>query len=271
MEAIMTKAEQRSPVIIKSGGQKLFGILHRPDSDTKCPAVIIVHGFASHKIGTNRSWVLLAEALRESGVAVLRFDQRGFGDSEGDFSELAIEDMVDDIEAALGYMQNLEGIDKERIALFGSSLGGALSVLAATKTKSICALALWAPVASGPLWVADWFKANPALATAADPSKALSSYRGVSLSSRFQEQFRQLSAVDALMELSDLPLLHMHGEDDDVVSMQHQKAYRLARKNARADSLFVTYPKTKHFLGYEAIFAQALTTYVEWFTKTLSA
>src|SRR6185503_7106932 len=153
---LIKEREQRSPITMVSGGEKLFGILHRP-SHQMAPAVIIIHGFASHKVGTNRSWVLLAEALREAGIAVLRFDQRGFGDSEGDFSKLAISDMLQDIQVALHYMRGLEMIDKERIALFGSSFGGALTVVAAAQSQLVRALALWAPVASGPLWIADWF------------------------------------------------------------------------------------------------------------------
>jgi alpha-beta hydrolase superfamily lysophospholipase len=265
---IMKEIEQRSQVTMLSGGDKLFGILHRP-SVHMAPAVVIIHGFASHKIGTNRSWVVLSEALREAGIAVLRFDQRGFGDSEGDFSKLAISDMLEDVQVALNYVQGLEGIDKKRIGLFGSSFGGALAVVAASQVQSVRALALWAPVASGPLWIADWFKANPTLAMSPDPGKALSTFRGITLSRLFQEQFKHFSAVEALSKLSDVPLLHMHGEEDNMIPLQHQKAYQLARKEARAESTFITYPNTNHFLGREAIAQEAMRTYVNWFTKQL--
>lgn len=264
----MEKIEERSQVTMRSGESKLFGVLHRPTHiEVQTPAVVIVHGFASHKVGTNRSWVLLAEALRKAGVAVLRFDQRGFGDSEGDFSQLAISDMLDDIQVALAYMQKLEGIDRERIALFGSSFGGALAVIAAAQAQFVRALALWAPVASGPLWIADWFKANPELAASPDPGKVLSHYRGIPLSRLFQEEFKRFSAIDALEKLGKLPILHMHGEEDTIIPLQHQRAYQLARKEATAESTFITYPKTNHFLGNEAILPEAIKMYVEWLSQ----
>lgn len=264
----MERMEARSQVTLECKGQKLFGVLHHPNIEN-APAVVIVHGFASHKIGTNRSWVLFAEALRKVGIATLRFDQRGFGDSEGDFSQLAISDMLDDIQVAVHYMQHLEGIDRERIALFGSSFGGALAVVAAAQLQCIKALALWAPVASGPLWIADWFKANPALATSLEPEKALSNYRGVFLNSIFQEQFKQFSAIEALAQLSKVPMIHQYGEEDNIISLQHQKAYQLARKEAKAESTFITYPHTHHFLGNEAVCPQAIETYVNWLVERL--
>ena len=80
--SIMTSYNEiRESVTFGNGGKKLFGVLHRPKltiSASSYPAVVVMHGFASHKIGTNRIYVKLAQSLANQGIAALRFDFRGF-------------------------------------------------------------------------------------------------------------------------------------------------------------------------------------------------
>ncbi len=128
MRGILEKTEERESIEIRSGHHKLFGILHRPICCETPPLAIIFHGFASNKHGTNRCYVKLAESLAQQGTATLRFDFRGSGDSEGQLSEFSLEDLLHDALAVLEYAEEIDGIDKERMALFGASLGGALAL-----------------------------------------------------------------------------------------------------------------------------------------------
>jgi len=270
METLCEKVDSREWLVCSNQGQQIFGVLHRPQNQAGalCPVVVTLHGFASHKVGTNRSSVLLAEELAKQGIATLRFDFRGSGDSEGHLSEIAFEDFISDVMVVLKELEQIEGIDCSRLGFYGSSLGGAIAVIAAQRSNKVSALALWAPVASGQLWIADWMRSNPELATQ-DPREGLKSYRGVPLCSAFQEQFGLMSATESLKELGQVPLLHMHGEQDKVVSIRHQLAYELVRKGASAVSEFITYPEAEHFLGYQKVLGDVLLKTANWFKKVL--
>ena len=63
-------------------GARLFGVLHEPERPCRRGALLIA-GAPQYRTGSHRSFVQLARALAEAGTAVMRFDRRGMGDSEG--------------------------------------------------------------------------------------------------------------------------------------------------------------------------------------------
>lgn len=71
------------PVSFLCEGLRLHGILHRPQRASP-RAVLLIVGGPQYRVGSHRQFVLLARALAARGSAVLRFDYRGMGDSEGD-------------------------------------------------------------------------------------------------------------------------------------------------------------------------------------------
>src|SRR5262245_25839229 len=119
--------ETRSAYTIDSEGSKLFGILHMPTGMQKVGCVLFIHGFGVHKVGKYRLAVRQAELLCKRGIASFRFDLRGCGDSEGDFSAISIERMLKDVFSCLSFLQQHPQIDKTKIGLCGRSMGGALA------------------------------------------------------------------------------------------------------------------------------------------------
>ncbi len=261
----LEKTESREGITIDNDGLNLFGILHRPIQVQNPPVVTILHGFASSKHGSNRCYVTLAELLAKEGIASLRFDFRGCGDSEGSLSEASFNEMISDAVAASKHLLTLEGIDISRMGVFGASLGGALAVESSALCEMTKAMALWAPVASGELWLRDFMMKHPEM-IGVDPRKALSDYRGIPVSSAFKEQFAALFAYKTLAGMPDIPLLHMHGEGDDVVSIAHQDAFKQA---CSSQGKFVTYPDEAHSLGYAKVFAEAIQETVTFFKEHL--
>ena len=79
-------ATMRDPIVLENGGQKIFGVLHRPagSPSTPRPAVAIVHGLVGSNDQPHQLYVKLAEALARAGLIALRIDCRGRGDSEGE-------------------------------------------------------------------------------------------------------------------------------------------------------------------------------------------
>lgn len=251
--------ERRECVTLENEGERIFGILHRPAASNP-PLVIVFHGFASNKLGTNRSYLAIAKRLAENGIATFRFDFRGFGDSEGDPSRMTVEQFISDGVTAF---TALEKRGFSRIGLFGSSFGGAVAALAAERLKRVRSLALWAPVASGQLWFTDFHEKNQA------PQGQSIIYRGVEIPKGFLESFGKMRADSALEALGDVPLLHFQGEEDDTISLAHQKAFVAARGSASAQTHFIVYPATNHTLGHAGVLPAVSEELVTWFQTTL--
>lgn len=261
----LKKKENREWAVFENEGEKLFGVVHHP-LQSRPPIVICMHGFASHKVGTNRSYVSLAEKLCEAGIATLRFDFRGCGDSEGHLASMTLDNFVSDAVAAYEYIR---GLGYHKIGFFGSSFGGAISVMAANRLQTIQSLALWAPVASGELWFNDFMSKHPNMEKNA-LNHALKTYRGVPLHPLFKEQFGQMNAAKELQSLT-LPVIHFQGEKDEVISISHQRAFQKARAQTQTLSRFITYPETDHWLGYATVLPQILNEITQWFKETLNS
>ncbi len=122
-----------------SDGCKLAAHLYLPETTgTPVPGIVLCHGFAGVKE------LLLppfAEYFCNHGFAVLAFDYRGFGGSEGEPGRIIPEYQVRDISNAISYMQSREEVAASRIGLWGSSLGGANAIAAAARddrVKCLC-------------------------------------------------------------------------------------------------------------------------------------
>ena len=106
-------------------GLRLAGILEVPDEGEKGikrPGIVLCHAGT----GTKETFLPeISQRLVKKGYAVLRFDYRGFGESEGLKCRLIPWEQVDDIRNAITFMQLQGEVDGERIGLWGPSSGGA--------------------------------------------------------------------------------------------------------------------------------------------------
>jgi dipeptidyl aminopeptidase/acylaminoacyl peptidase len=126
-----------------SKGNKLAGILHLPDKEGKFPAVVRACGFMSAKeSGTGKA---IGESLGDDFIYLV-FDFYGSGESDGKFFDLTPTEEFDDMKAAIDFVYNLEQVDKERIGIVGSSLGGMVVIYAAANDPRVKAAVFGAPV-----------------------------------------------------------------------------------------------------------------------------
>ena len=116
------------PVVFHNHRQQLIGMLHTPDKvETSCPAVVFFHGFTGTKVEPHRIFVKTARRLASAGFYALRFDFRGSGDSEGDFSEMTIGGEVSDAIRSIDVLTEVESVDVGRIGVLGLSMGGCVA------------------------------------------------------------------------------------------------------------------------------------------------
>ncbi|MGE5614239.1 MAG: alpha/beta hydrolase [Bacillota bacterium] len=130
-----------------SQGLTLRGMLHMPDkSEGNVPVVVLFHGFTGNKMEPHFIFVKLSRMLEKKGIASVRFDFGGSGESDGDFVNMTLSGEVRDAHNILDYVKQLDGIDTGRIGAAGLSMGGAVaSILASERNDEIKCLCLWAP------------------------------------------------------------------------------------------------------------------------------
>lgn len=123
-----TPSAEEQVVTLDNG---VVGTLVLPSSDAPVPAVLMLHGFASQRNEVGDMYTRLAASLAERGIASLRIDFRGWGESAGDMADSTVGGQVEDTAAAYAYLRGVEGIDAARIGVIGFSLGGSVAVFAA--------------------------------------------------------------------------------------------------------------------------------------------
>lgn len=135
----------RSKVRFDSGGVECVGYLYYPDSASeKPPCVVIGHGFS----GTQDTTTIhdIVGEFTDAGFATLTFDYRNFGESSGTPRQvISIQGQQEDIHAAIQFARSQDAIDPERIALWGTSLGGGHVVAAAANDPRIAAVVAQIP------------------------------------------------------------------------------------------------------------------------------
>lgn len=131
----------------------LGGTLTRPGTGTKggrdpFKVIILIPG-AGHPDRDNemyghRPFAVLADYFVKRGIATLRFDQRGVGNSTGNYDSASIGNLANDVQAALDYLRSRKDVDSLGIGLLGYGEGGAVAEMVAANDKMIAYLMLMA-------------------------------------------------------------------------------------------------------------------------------
>jgi uncharacterized protein len=139
---------QQIPVTFFAEGLRLDGDLWLPDAppDGRLPALVGCSGYQGLKtIHPAR----FARALVPHGHAVLSFDYRGFGRSDGERGRLVPQEQVEDVRAAVSFLETRDEIDPERIGLLGWALGGGVAIAEAATDERVRAVAACNPIGDG--------------------------------------------------------------------------------------------------------------------------
>jgi len=128
-------------------GEHVFAGIHHPATATPL-GVVMCHALGEEKLWAHRVFVSMARDLASAGVTVLRFDFRGEGDSERDFSDSDLETRVEDTCLALDALRASNPMVRD-LALVGLRFGAVAATIAATRRNDVKQLILWDPVIDG--------------------------------------------------------------------------------------------------------------------------
>ena len=136
----------RERVTIDGDHGKLQAVIQKPDlkPGQQCPMVVFCHGFGGTKEGP--LFELITDSLQKHGIASIRFDFNGHGESEGKFEDMTVPNEINDAKKVIEYVRDLRYVSK--IALVGHSQGGVVASMTAGELGSdISAVVLMAPAA----------------------------------------------------------------------------------------------------------------------------
>jgi fermentation-respiration switch protein FrsA (DUF1100 family) len=283
-----------------SEGSRLRGLLRLPDNGAG-PWPGIVQGPGWLGLHDAKLYERYHRSFTAAGYAVLVFDYRGFGDSEGERGLILPMWHAEDIRNGITYMQTRNEIDPNRIGLFGSGgTGGALPIyVAAVDQRVKCVVSNYA-FASGKEWLRsmrreyEWIALQQRLD--ADRKKRVSDGQGEMVSpredlmvvtpERVQTAVKKdvdyripervpLRCAEAIMEftpedyvaaIAPRGILFIATENDAVTP--EDQTYRLYEKAGRPKKLIVQ-KQTSHYKAYDQYFDQVTPQIVNWYDRYL--
>ena len=125
-------------VSINNGDHDVPATVCVPTGEGKFPAVVMLHGTGSNRDEAGNGYKMAAPVLAEKyGIATIRIDFMGSGDSTADYVNYNFETAVSDEVAAAFYMASLDNIDGLRIGVMGWSQGGTDALLCAARAADV--------------------------------------------------------------------------------------------------------------------------------------
>ena len=134
-------------LMVEGSKGKLSAVIQVPElkAGEKVPMVMLMHGFMGKKESPLEEQ--MAASLEAQGIASIRFDFNGHGESEGDFQEMTVPNEIEDAKKVYAYVKALPYVEK--IAMSGHSQGGVVTAMTAGElgTEQVAAVVLLAPAA----------------------------------------------------------------------------------------------------------------------------
>lgn len=130
MSAAVQSYAKTEKITIQGSVGKLSAVLQTPDGlaeGEKCPVVILMHGFMGNKDGMLEK--LTGDKLAQSGIASIKFDFNGHGESEGPFSGMTVPNEIEDAKLVYEYVKSLPFAGS--VAMTGHSQGGVVASMTA--------------------------------------------------------------------------------------------------------------------------------------------
>lgn len=226
------------------------------EADEVFPLVVIHHG---HGGGRNENGGLarVAEALAESGIASIRMDFAGAGDSQEAFTELSYTSMLADSDAALDYALSDMPVDADRVGAFGYSEGSAVVAMQAGSAEApYSAVALMGPLANPGELMSSFFGGPDAFTAYYEDAQA-NGHADVTtpwgqVQSTSLQWFDETLAADPAGDIESFagPVLIVWGEAEQTIPFGEVETYQAATEGSAASTELLTIPEADHGYGF---------------------
>lgn len=242
-------------------GKWLRGMIHRPaGARRRAPGVVFFHGFTGDRMESHWIFIKCARALAQQGIASLRFDFYGSGESQGEFREVTLQGEISDAQAAVEFFRIQRGIDAQRLGLCGLSLGGAVAACVAARLR-VQALVLWAALAH-PTHLRDLAERTKPIPS----DDGAREYNAHHISRRFLDHIERVQPLKSIARFKG-PTLIIHPEKDGYLSLVHPHDYFQAAGASLKEK--VNIPGADHTFSSIVWESEVIGRTVDWFRKSL--
>jgi putative redox protein len=243
-----------------AAGDNLAGLLELPDqADEATTFALFAHCFTCGKDIAAASRI--SRALAAKGIAVLRFDFTGLGNSDGDFANTNFSSNVEDLVLAA---EALAAQYRAPQILIGHSLGGAAVLAAATKLASIKAVVTIAAPSTAQ-HVAHLFKDKSEQINEHGQAVVALGGREFSIKKQFLDDIEQYASTDAIRGL-DAALLVFHSPLDSIVSIDEAASIYQAARHPKS---FISLDRADHLLSKAADAEYVAAMIASWASRYL--
>ena len=206
-------------VTIDGDHGRLQAIIQKPElqQGEQCPMVVFCHGFGGTKDGP--LFELICDTLQAHGIASIRFDFNGHGESEGEFKDMTVPNEIEDAKKVVTYVRDLRYVSD--VAIVGHSQGGVVASMTAGQLSeeqgepAFKAVALMAPAA---VLRDDAIKGNTMgkMYDPFDPGEYIELWGGMKLGGNYIRTAFSLPIYETAAKYQG-PALIVHGNADRVV------------------------------------------------------
>jgi len=209
-------------IVLEVDSLKIGGQLYLPTESEQAPypTVCICHGIPSGRLAdpSDGGYPALAERICREGLAVLIFNFRGTGISEGNLEMLG---WTRDLKAVIDYLYALSEVDRSRLSLLGFSGGAAVSVYVAAQDKRVSSVIACACPAEF-----NFMTGADSASSMVEHFRSIGAIRDKDFpvsKEEWLDGFRLLSPIAYIAEVSPRPLLLVHGSHDETVDVSHAR------------------------------------------------
>lgn len=279
----------------ESDGILLVGTLQFPDTDPPYPACLLLGGsgpqlrdgsfdysrqdYFPKPLFKRPILEIEASALAEVGVASLRYDKRGSGESGGEIAYVSFSELVGDAESAMRYLADRRELDQRRIGIVGQSEGAAVGIMLASRIPML-AFYVWQSGFVDNFEELGRIQQNGVTAMPSELAEEMRSvapyfyWEAISQSEIFEAAragretitigdnvwslelglgyYRELMALDLLDSIAGIqcPVLIVHGEADDIVPVENaRRAHQVLTDAGNDDVTLILLPEVGHSLN----------------------
>jgi dienelactone hydrolase len=255
---------------IQNGDHKIPAIITLPNRE-KAPLVVMAHGYGSAKDEAGDGYKTTAPVLAKSGIATIRFDYVGNGESTEDYIKFDLNVAVSDADACAQYAIANYPIDKNKVGIMGWSMGGVVTLVAAGRNPLYKSIVTWNGAVD---LVNSGVYTDAAYAEAKQNGYALATFDWREPLKLSEKSFEVARNLDVLSEFakSKAAALAIAGSIDSTVDPKWAKEIAGASKNKV--STFVYIEGADHTFDVFAPephpqFNQVIEATLGWFLKTL--
>ena len=248
------KMEVEKKYIENQEDEKIAAVIHKPNQEQK-GVLLLQHGLFSDKEG---SWERRAKFFAEKGFKAIRFDRRGYGESDREFQDF---NLATGIKDTITVLDHQEENGEENFAIYGSSFGGLIGIHAAAQDSRISSLGLRAPAT----FTSDIFSEIEKTVLKEGKISLEDEMEGAFMDKSFFEALEKYDAIEAAEEI-DVPIIIFHGTEDDVVPIEDSRKFY---------QLLETRKEIHEISGEGHVFStekdnEVLKKASDWFAETIS-